>query len=97
MGKKIWHAECTHCGANHIHVPMRKNDMTEPLKASASLGRVKVPGQTDQELAKSYLELLELRQQVRIAECGRAILIPALHDLSSDQTSRCEFTQRFRN
>lgn len=71
--------------------------MTEPLKVSASLGRVKVPGHTDQELAKSYLELLELRQQVRIAECGRTILIPALHDLSSDQTSRCEFTQRFRN
>jgi len=52
------------------------------LKAFSSLSPAKVVGQTDQELAESYLELQELRQRVRIAECGRAILIPVPHDLA---------------
>jgi len=54
--------------------------MSQPFKVFASLNRVKVAEQTDQELVKSYRELQELRQQVRIAQCGRAILIPAAHD-----------------
>jgi hypothetical protein len=54
--------------------------MSEPLKVSASLSHEKVGRQIDQELAKSYFELQELRQQVRIAQCGRAILSPAPHD-----------------
>jgi hypothetical protein len=55
--------------------------MSQSLKVFASLSHVKVAEQIDQELVKSYLELQELRQQVRIAQCGRATVIPATHDL----------------
>ena len=51
--------------------------MSELLKATESLSWAKAAGQVDQKLAESYLELQELRQQVRIAQCGRAILMPA--------------------
>ena len=51
--------------------------MSEALKVSASLGQEKVGRQTDQELAQSYFELQKLRQQLRVAECGRAIPNPA--------------------
>jgi hypothetical protein len=54
--------------------------MSEPLKVLGSLSCAKAAAQTDQMLVESYLELQELRQQVRIAQCGRAILIPATHD-----------------
>ena len=56
-----------------------KNIMSEPLKVSASLSHEKVGRQTDQELAQSYFELQELRQQLRVAECGRAIPNPDPH------------------
>jgi hypothetical protein len=62
--------------------------MSEPLKVSASLSHEKVGRQTDQELAKSYFELQELRQQVRIAQCGRAILTPASHNFAAKNVSR---------
>lgn len=71
--------------------------MSEPLKAFASLSGAKVAGQTDQELVESYLELRKLRQQVRIAECGRAIPDHAACDAFFDQTSKCQSNQRFRN
>jgi hypothetical protein len=51
--------------------------MGQPSKVFASLNREKAETQTDRELAVSYLELQELRQQVRIAQCGRAILTSA--------------------
>jgi hypothetical protein len=54
--------------------------MGQTSKVFASLNRANVETQTDQELAVSYLELQQLRQQVRIAQCGRAILAPAAHD-----------------
>jgi hypothetical protein len=57
--------------------------MRQPPKVFASLNRAEIARQTDQELVESYLELQELRQQVRIAQCGRAIPIPATYDLSS--------------
>jgi hypothetical protein len=47
--------------------------MSEPLKLSVSLGHEKAGRQTDEELAQSYFELQELRKQLRVAECGRAI------------------------
>jgi hypothetical protein len=31
---------------------------------------------TDQKLAESYLEVLRLREQVRVAQCGRAVPVP---------------------
>jgi hypothetical protein len=58
----------------------RRMIMSQSLKVFASLGHVKVVEQIDQELVKSYLELQKLRQQVRIAQCGRAILFPAQPD-----------------
>jgi hypothetical protein len=59
----------------------RRIIMSEPLKGFASLSWAKVAGQTNQKLVESYLELQKLRQQVRIAQCGRATVIPATHDL----------------
>jgi hypothetical protein len=53
--------------------------MSEALKVSASLGQGKVGRQTDQELAQSYCELQKLRQQLRVAECRRAMPNPAPH------------------
>ena len=53
--------------------------MSEPLKLSVSLSHEKAGRQTDQELAQGYFELQELRQQLRVAECGRAIPNPAPH------------------
>jgi hypothetical protein len=56
-----------------------ENNMSQPLKAFAFLSHKKVGRQTDQELAQSYFELQELRQQLRVAECGRAVPTPAPH------------------
>lgn len=42
-------------------------------------------GITPHDLSAEYVELLELRQRVRIAECGRAIGPPQLSSHSSDQ------------
>jgi hypothetical protein len=72
--------------ACRMHMPWRhhsyeKNNMSEPLKVFPSLVHKQLEGHTDQELAQSYFELQELREQVRIAECGRALLIPGPHDL----------------
>jgi hypothetical protein len=50
-------------------------------KPSRFLIQHDVDKQTDQELGKSYFELQKLRQQIRIAECGRVILSEASHDL----------------
>ena len=50
-------------------------------KPSRFLIQHAVDKQADQELGKSYFELQKLRQQIRIAECGRAILSEASHDL----------------
>lgn len=42
---------------------------------------------TDQELANSYLELVRLRQTIRIAECGRRLqTIPAVPTARSTST-----------
>jgi hypothetical protein len=49
--------------------------MSEPLKAPTIFGRPLAPIQSDQDLAKSYFELRELRTLVRLAECGRTIPI----------------------
>jgi hypothetical protein len=61
------------------HHSYGKNNMREALKVSASLGQEKVGRQTDQELAQSYFELQKLRQQLRVAECRRAMPNPAPH------------------
>jgi hypothetical protein len=61
------------------HHSYEKNNMSEALKASASLSQEKVGRQADQELAQSYFELQKLRQQLRVAECGRAMPNPAPH------------------
>jgi hypothetical protein len=45
--------------------------MGEQVKVSAPLSAEKV--ERDGELAQRYFELLELRNRVRIAECGRVI------------------------
>jgi hypothetical protein len=62
--------------------------MSEPLKVFAYLSRAKIAGQTDRKLAESYLELQKLRQQIRVAECGRAIPIPARDDLAPRRQER---------
>jgi hypothetical protein len=43
------------------------------LKKYVPLGHQTLREQSDQRLTESYLELLELRQQVRVAQCGRPI------------------------
>jgi len=50
--------------------------MAHPAKKRGAFPRhptVKIP--TDQKLAESYLELLRLRKQVRVAQCGRSIAV----------------------
>jgi hypothetical protein len=43
------------------------------LKKCVPLGDQTLREQSDQRLTESYLELLELRKQVRVAQCGRPI------------------------
>ena len=43
------------------------------LKKFAPPKHPRLKGQSDQRLTESYLELLELRKQLRVAQCGRPI------------------------
>jgi hypothetical protein len=55
--------------------------MAHPAKKKGAFPQhptVKVP--TDQTLAESYLELLRLRKQVRVAQCGRAIAVASTNN-----------------
>jgi hypothetical protein len=43
------------------------------LKKYAPSRHPTLEGKSDQRLTESYLELLELRKQLRVAQCGRPI------------------------
>jgi hypothetical protein len=49
--------------------------MTEPLDARALLMQDQRTD-VDRNLTQRYLELLQLRQQLRVAQCGRAAIEP---------------------
>jgi hypothetical protein len=78
--KQIWNKTFGTQNAHTLSSSIaNENNMSEPLKVFAFLSHERVGLQTDQELAQSYFELQELRQQLRVAECGRAISNPAPH------------------
>ncbi len=47
--------------------------MSEPFNQRALLAQEQ-RASTDKDLARSYFELLDLRQRFRIAQCGRAAI-----------------------
>jgi hypothetical protein len=55
-------------------------------RVSDLLIQKQVAAQSDQELAESYLELQKLREQVRVAVCGRAIKSSASRDFVKKST-----------